>query len=367
MGKSISLDQVIDRLWREHTLFSAVLELTYHCNLDCEICYNDRKLRGQRLRTEQYLQLLADLAGMGVMNLTLTGGEPLAHPDFFQIGSVAKKLGFAVRIKTNGHGLQESVARRIQAEIDPYSLDISLHGATPGTHDRQTRAAGSFDRLMQNLEALKSLGLRFRLNTPVTRWNENEIEGMALIAEKYNVHINFDPDITPRDDGNNAPLLLAPTPAGIRRSIAWSEKLRAKSIELSRMSKPDQGETAPQTSDGYHPEARDLPEKHCGAGSSTITVDPFGTVYPCVQWRQAVGNLHEQSVNEIWENSVVLKEVREQNSHVKLMIDHEEGADRSRFCAGRAVQETGKPVQFYSLARLTMQLQQEGQTKKSAE
>ena len=43
--------------------------------------------------------------------------------------------------------------------------------------------------------------------------------------------------------------------------------------------------------------------KHCGAGSATVTVDPFGNVYPCVQWRRRVGNLHEQSIQTTWRQS----------------------------------------------------------------
>jgi MoaA/NifB/PqqE/SkfB family radical SAM enzyme len=51
--------------------------------------------------------------------------------------------------------------------------------------------------------------------------------------------------------------------------------------------------------------------KQCGAGSATITVDPYGNVYPCVQWRRHVGNLHESSIIDLWRNSGVLGEVRQ--------------------------------------------------------
>jgi hypothetical protein len=45
-----------------------------------------------------------------------------------------------------------------------------------------------------------------------------------------------------------------------------------------------------------------LPEKHCGAGSSGIAVDPYGNVYPCVQWRRAVANLHDVRIAEMWQS-----------------------------------------------------------------
>ena len=46
-----------------------------------------------------------------MLNLTLSGGEPLAHPDFFLLGSRARELGFVVRVKSNGHALRGAALR----------------------------------------------------------------------------------------------------------------------------------------------------------------------------------------------------------------------------------------------------------------
>ena len=81
---------------------------------------------------------------MQVMNLTLSGGEPLANRHFFEIGQLARELGFVTRIKSNGHALNEDIARRLRAEVDPFTIELSLHGATAETHDRQTRVARQF-------------------------------------------------------------------------------------------------------------------------------------------------------------------------------------------------------------------------------
>ena len=117
------------------------------------------------------------------MNLTLTGGEPLAHPDFLALGARARELGFVVRVKSNGHALRGELARRLRDEIDPFLIEVSLHGATAATHDRQTRVPGSFDRLLANLRELRELGLRVKLNSTLTAWNEGEIAGMFALAD----------------------------------------------------------------------------------------------------------------------------------------------------------------------------------------
>jgi radical SAM protein with 4Fe4S-binding SPASM domain len=87
-------------------------------------------------------------------------------------------------------------------------------------------------------------------------------------------------------------------------------------------------------------------EKHCGAGSSSITVDPFGNVYPCVQWRRRIGNLHEQSIATLWHDSDELAEVRRLAMDVKAAVDGHQ-APNMGFCPGSAELETGSPTQLY--------------------
>ena len=72
----------VDRTWRENILFAALIELTYRCNLNCSFCYNDTKLQGVPLATDEYVRFFEDLRDLGTMNLTLSGGEPLAHPEW---------------------------------------------------------------------------------------------------------------------------------------------------------------------------------------------------------------------------------------------------------------------------------------------
>jgi MoaA/NifB/PqqE/SkfB family radical SAM enzyme len=264
----MAFEQILFRTWRDNTLFAVLLELTYRCNLDCFFCYNDLGLKGRPLSTERYLALLDELAELEVMNLILSGGEPLAHPGFFEIGRRACELGFVVRVKSNGHGLRGKVARRLKEEVDPYMVDVSLHGARAATHDRQTRVPGSFDRLMENLPRLLDLGVRLKINATLTRWNEDEIDGMLEIADRLGVPVTLNPTLSPRDDGDREPLSIAASrDARLRlyRTLAdRAERRRAGSRE--------------QAADVARPGDEALPtpavDKSCGAGSSGVTVDP---------------------------------------------------------------------------------------------
>lgn len=74
------------RIREKGLLHSAMLELTYRCNLDCFFCYNDKDAPGEPLAFEDYVKLFADLARLQVLFLTFTGGEPMTHPRFLDLG-----------------------------------------------------------------------------------------------------------------------------------------------------------------------------------------------------------------------------------------------------------------------------------------
>ena len=339
----MSLSRVIATAWRENLLFSVLVELTYRCNLDCFFCYNDLNLRGEPLSREQYFRFFDDLREMEVMHLSLSGGEPLAHPDFLALGARARELGFVVRVKSNGHALRGELARRVRDEVDPFLIEISLHGASAATHDRQTRVPGSFDRLLANLEELRSLGLRVKLNSTLTAWNEGEIEGMFAVADALGLPLQVDPEVTPKDDGSREPLQVAATREGVLRLFRLQFE-RGRAIAGDGPS----GEVARGGDDGTLPTPV---HKHCGAGSSGIAVDPYGNVYPCVQWRRPVGNLHRQPIREIWHGSADLAEVRDTTVEIKERL-RVLGPDSHllNFCPGSAATQTGSPLAIYSAA-----------------
>ncbi|WP_456408255.1 radical SAM/SPASM domain-containing protein [Thiolapillus sp.] len=325
--------------WDQNILFSALLELTYNCNLDCSFCYNEKDLQGKSLRRDQYLELFRDLRELGVFNLILSGGEPLAHKDFFFLGSKAREMGFVIRIKSNGHALHPVTARRLKEEVDPFSIEISLHGACAQTHDKQTQVVGSFEQLMKNLHTLKTLKLRFQLNSVLTRWNENEIADMYSLAEEFEVALKFDSQVTPRDNGDRSPLELAPTEHGLRNLFRRQQQLAGKTNHTT---------SAPKT------------RTYCGAGTSTIAIDPVGNVYPCVQWRQSIGNVHKQRIQQIWQDNAALSGIRQTNEQAQRnMLEQGDKAALGAFCPGMADLVSGDATAVYPSVLLRSRLRKD--------
>lgn len=289
-------DVIIPRIKQQRLLHDVTLELTYGCNLDCFYCYNDRDKVGKLLSLAQYRTLLEDLASMETLFLMLSGGEPMLHPHFFEIGAMTRELGFVTRIRTNGHSLGRRNAKRLRDEVEPYMVEVSLHGADAATHDRQTRVAGSFDRLVANLRGALEIGLRCNVVTTPTAWNEHQIDEMFALCDSLGVLLRFQGPVAPRDNGDTEPLIIQPSPS-VWEEISKGQAQRRPHVEPLSI--------APSKANQEEEQAT------CGVGVAGVDVDPYGNVQACMHLQRSAGSLHEHSIEEIWQDSPVFRQARE--------------------------------------------------------
>ena len=74
---------------------AASLELTYRCNWRCVFCYNPRHHDQRGLSGAEWIGVLDELRALGTLYVSLTGGEPLTHPEFFAIARGVRERAFA--------------------------------------------------------------------------------------------------------------------------------------------------------------------------------------------------------------------------------------------------------------------------------
>ena len=302
--------------------WSAYAELTYACNWRCVFCYNPRHNDVRRMNLGEWSPVLESLRRLGTLQLTLTGGEPLAHPEFFDIAATARRMAFALRIFTNGALIDGEAARRIAA-FDPLAVELSLHGATAGIHDRTTAMPGSFEAMWKGIEALLQHGARVVLKTPVTSMNEHELDAIVALCGERGIPLRLDANITPRDDGDLSPLRYAASPEAKRRVMAIAARLGALRIQQ-----------------------REEGDVNCGIGRIAVVVDPEGNVFPCMHWRQRpLGNVRAQDLETIWASSLERQHVMRMSVEANdAMLELGAAADALPFCPALALQRTGSAV-----------------------
>jgi MoaA/NifB/PqqE/SkfB family radical SAM enzyme len=299
---------------------SVHLELTYSCNWRCVFCYNPRHFDRARMGLDEWTRVLDDLRELGTLTVTLTGGEPLSHPEFLAIARAARHRGFALRVFTNGSLVDEPMADGIAA-LHPLSVEMSLHGASPDVHERATGRPGSFAAMFSGFERLRRRGAPLLLKTPLTNLNEHEMDGMVALAQGLGVPLRIDPMLTPRDDGDRGPLAFSASPSAVQRLMA-----RLAAIGRVPSARRVEGGT------------------NCGLGRVTLAVDPEGNVYPCVQWRHtSLGNVRTTRLRELWRSSPERREAAAVATRAnEVLLEMGGPVSRFPFCPALAMQRTGE-------------------------
>lgn len=332
---------LVAKSWNKALPMTALWEITYACNHKCAFCYNCPE-RGQREMTkEQIISNLGKIADLGCVFLVLTGGEPLTRPDFFDIARAAKRHGFALRIYTNGYLVDEVVARKLK-DLAPFEVEISFHGSNAASMDKLTGVPGSFDRVLQGIKNLRKHDLKVNMKCPITKWNQWEIRDIKALAASLGCHAEFDPVITPRDDGDTSPLALQADRDFLEK--LWSPEY----VDVTHEEVPV-------------PRNDTKVEANCGTGRSTIAIDPYGNIYPCVQWRRSAGNIMEvEDLRALWTHSPVLNEVRRIALEIpKTTLKTCESGEFCSFCPGVAEVQTGDPRNIYPQVRMTSEIRKQ--------
>lgn len=278
-------------------LVQVTVELTYKCDLDCFICYNDRDRSGKLMRLADYEDIFDQVKRLGVFEVILSGGEPLLHPDFFEIGAALKDRRILTKLKTNGTCLNEKNIQRLRDEVDPWVVQISLHGSNARAHDKQTGVVGSFERLLGNIRLAKAAGLRLLLSGIITAWNESEVKEMYALAADLGVSMGLGISTVPRTNGDVTPQEIALSEMTMKRvGAVYHEYMSDNSPSYHERygGGRDKEKVGGEVEEGYF----------CSAGSSAVSIDPFGNVSPCVVWARSLGNVRDASVYDILHGSV---------------------------------------------------------------
>lgn len=166
--------------------FSLVAELTYRCPLRCPYCSNPTNLSDYRseLSTEDWLRVIRQARQLGVLQLGLTGGEPLLRPDLELLVETAAELGLYTTLVTAGTLFTPERAIKLK-ELGLDHVQISIQDSQSSENDR-IAGTRSFDQKLATARLVKQLGFPLTLNFVLHRQNLDRIGEMLLLAEQLN-------------------------------------------------------------------------------------------------------------------------------------------------------------------------------------
>ncbi|MCR5830131.1 MAG: radical SAM protein [Lachnospiraceae bacterium] len=275
----------------------------WNCNLRCIHCYAAGQTRSNEpeLSTQQWKDVLDKLRGIGVSQVTFTGGEPTMRVDLFELIAYAK--WFVSRLNTNGIKLTPEYCQKLRdSEID--SVQITFYSHNRDVHNKLV-GADHFNDTVAGIENALNAGLSLSINTPLCTLNRDYVDTLRFLKEKGVNYVTCSGLITTGNALKDESEKLQLTTREISDILAAAaDYAYANGMEISF--------TSPGWIDNSFFEEHALSTPNCGACLSNMAITPGGNVVPCQSWLSGkpLGNFLTDDWTAIW-NSEACKKRRD--------------------------------------------------------
>lgn len=271
------------RLTRVH------LDISSRCNENCVHCYIPANKKNGTMSEDMFDDILRQCRAMNVLNLTISGGEPMLNPHLNSFLLKCRANNFSVNLLSNltllSDDLLETISRNplISVQTSLYAMDATIH-------DSITNRPGSFLKTIASIERLHKRDIPLQINCPIMKQNVSNYKDVLQFAASLNIEADADYSLYGSYDFSQRNL---------------SCRLSADEIEQVIKEKNLIQQT-PRDS-----KKRCSNDPICPVCKSSLCISNTGEVYPCEGWQSLIlGSLSEQSLKEIWENGAITNRLR---------------------------------------------------------
>ena len=235
--------------------------VTYRCNSKCQFCHfwQDPKLfNTPDVKLVDVKKNLDDLRRIGVSVIDFVGGEPLLHKDIPEMLLYAKRLGFFVKLSTNGI-LYETRAHELKGKIS--RVYVSFDTTDPVEYS-VIRGTNAYNQVVSGIKCAKSMNQDICLMCTLTDNTIKNIGQIASFAKEHKVNIIFHPCFS--YFGNES---LSRDYIKTIKKYFWHPYIRMSLTDL----------------DFFYRGGNDISKPRCLAGKSTIDIGPPNDlILPCL-------------------------------------------------------------------------------------
>jgi len=284
----------LDELWLYYTMA---------CNLRCKHCLvSAGKSLKKELSTDEFIKVVDESIKLGVKRFYITGGEPFIKEGIFDlIKYITKTKRRELIILTNGTLFDDKKIAALKKLMGPkLILQVSLEGPNAEIHDK-LRGKGSFDKAVEGIKKLVSIGITPVISTAISKLNEKEIGKTSKFLSKLGIQehnllwmhakgrgaSNVNDLFVPSDD-------IAKTMKKLKKNYKEQEIILDNVESLKVRVRTKRGRK------------NDL----CNNCYEKICVNADGNVYPCASLNGDkafnAGNVRKKSLKEIWLDSKVM-------------------------------------------------------------
>lgn len=277
-------------------LRSIHIEIANECNERCVHCYIPHEYKTKSIDSELFYRIIEEGRSMNIINVTLSGGEPLLHNDFIKFMTKCRELDLSVNILTNLTLLTDEMIEEMKRN-PLLCIQTSIYSMDPSIHDSITKVKGSLEKTKRNFLKLKSAGIPLQISCPIMKQNKDSFDTVIDFGRENNTPVAVDYVIFSSYDHSNCNLINRLSLEEIGQ--AFDKQSSDEYVDYLYVQATEKNELTAQA-------------PICSICRYYICVSAEGNVFPCIGWQSnVIGDLNRQSLKEIWETSDDIKKLRQ--------------------------------------------------------
>lgn len=280
----------------DYNLSRVHIDISSHCNENCVHCYIPSKNKCSMMSEEVFDRVLEQCMSMNVLNITLSGGEPMLNPLLKSFLLKCREANFSINILSNLTCLSDELLEVIISN-PLISIQTSLYAIQEEIHDSITRKKGSFQKTIQAIRKLHMCNVPMQINCPIMKQNISCYHEVLDFASSLNIEASADYTLFGCYDlsGCNLNCRINKDEVAVVLNNDYRNNDYFNDVIQSVDSK--------KTSDN---------DAICSVCKSSICISNNGDVYPCEGWQtMKLGNIMSSSLKYIWVEAPLSKHLRE--------------------------------------------------------
>jgi len=276
-------------------LRSIHIEVASVCNERCVHCYIPHEDKISLIKAPLFYKIIQEGRELNIINVTLSGGEPLLHPDFSEFLRRCQALDLSVNVLSNLTLLTDKHISEMKKN-PLLSVQTSLYSMDPTVHDSITKLKGSFSKTMEGIAKLQTAGIPLQISCPIMKQNMESSLEVIKWGKKHHIGVVSEPVIFASYDHSCNNL---------------SNRLTLDEIQNVLNGLLPEGYADVMKENALDKET--LTENHpiCSVCRYNFCVSAEGKAFPCAGWQSnIIGDLNKQTVKEIWQSSEKIQFLR---------------------------------------------------------
>jgi radical SAM protein with 4Fe4S-binding SPASM domain len=305
-----------ERNWMDPSPLKTLFwNVTYACNFRCPICFTDAgKPAHDEFTTEEALEVVQKVRRAGIRDVLISGGEPFMRPDLVTLLVSLAEADISVRIASNGSLLNDHVLAELRNRTLTKSFQVSLDTVQPDIYAKiHGTSPDMWETVLGNLRRIQAHGFHTTVSTRLMPETLPGIPGLLDLADRegwatVTVHIpvhsnrisgaySQDEDVLNRLAPAVEHFLGLPQRWLIETYIPWAPYHPLMARAGKRISVIHRG---------------------CRAGRDRLTINPTGSVSPCVCMdlpAATIGNVRDSELRDLFADSPLCRMLKRPAEH----------------------------------------------------